>query len=150
MTDKLTLLDTIAKNPVLSTFSRLLGSSKATELLTGDGPWTVFAPTDDAFRKVPEDQMKALIQEPGQTKLLALLSYHIVPSRMHANDFIGMKNAKSVAGPSLSFTDQNGIKVNGAGVQGRNYEATNGIVHTLDTVLAPPAAAAASPATNVL
>ena len=150
MTDKLTLLETIAKNPALSTFTRLLGSSKAKDLLTGDGPWTVFAPTDEAFRKIPEDQMNTLIQEPGQPKLMALLSYHVVPAKMHTNDFAGMKNAKSVAGPSLSFTDQNGIKVNGAGIQGRNYEATNGIVHTLDTVLAPPAAATTSPTSSVL
>jgi uncharacterized surface protein with fasciclin (FAS1) repeats len=147
MTEKLTIIDTIAKNPVLTTFSSLLTSSKTAELLKGDGPWTVFAPTDDAFRKIPSDQMNTLIQEPGQTKLLALLSYHIVPARMHTNDFIGKKNATSFAGPMLSFTDQNGIKVNGAGVQGRNFEATNGIVHTLETVLAPPAAATASPTT---
>lgn len=149
MTDKLTLIETIANNPILSTFSRLLGSSKAKDLLSGDGPFTVFAPTDDAFRKIPQDQMNTLIQEPGQAKLMALLSYHIVPTKMTTNDFAGMKNAASVAGPSLSFTDQNGIKVNGAGVQGRNYEATNGIVHTLDTVLAPPAAATAT-ANNIL
>ena len=147
MTEKLTIIDTIAKNPVLSTFSRLLASSNAAELLKGDGPWTVFAPTDDAFRKIPTDQMNTLTQEPGQTKLLALLSYHIVPAKMHTNDFTGKQTATSFAGPMLSLTDQNGIKVNGAGVQGRNYEATNGIVHTLETVLAPPAAATASPAT---
>ncbi|HYJ91706.1 MAG TPA: fasciclin domain-containing protein [Pyrinomonadaceae bacterium] len=141
MTDKLTLIETIAKNPVLSTFSRVLASSKAKELLTGDGPWTVFAPTDDAFRHIPEDQMNALIQEPGQAKLLALLTYHIVPKKMNTNDFAGVNLATSLAGPTLSFTDQNGIKVNGAGIQGRNFEATNGIVHTLDTVLALPAAA---------
>jgi uncharacterized surface protein with fasciclin (FAS1) repeats len=144
MTDKLTLIDTIAKNPVLSTFTRLLGTSKAAELLRGNGPWTVFAPTDDAFRKIPETQLNEMIQEPGQTKLKALISFHIVPAKMTTNDFAGMKNAASLAGPSLSFTDQNGLKVNGAGVQGRNFEATNGVVHTLDTVLAPPATAAAT------
>lgn len=148
MTEKLNIIDTIAKNPVLSTFSRLLTSSKAGELLKGDGPWTVFAPTDDAFRKIPTDQMNTLTQEPGQAKLMDLLSYHIVPAKMHTNDFIGIKTATSFAGPMLSFTDQNGIKVNGAGVQGRNFEATNGVVHTLETVLAPPAAATASPTTS--
>ena len=150
MTDKLTLIDTIAKNPVLSTFTRLLGTSKADELLRGDGPWTVFAPTDDAFRKVPDTQMNEMIQEPGQTKLKALISYHILPTKTHTNSFGEMKTAPSLAGPSLSFTDQNGLKVNGAGVQGRNFEATNGIVHTLDTVLAPPAAVAVAATSNVL
>jgi transforming growth factor-beta-induced protein len=144
MNVKLTIIDTIAKAPILSTFSRVLSSSKAKDLLSGDGPWTVFAPTDDAFRKIPETQMNTLIQEPGQSQLMALLSSHIVPKRMSTNDFAGLKSTPSVAGPELSFTDQNGIKVNGAGVQGRNFEATNGIVHTLDTVLAPPAAAAAT------
>ena len=147
MTDKLTLIDTIAKNPILSTFSRLLGTSKADELLKGDGPWTVFAPTDDAFRKIPETQLNEMIHEPGQPKLKSLISYHIVPAKMNTADFAGMQNAASVAGPVLNFTDQNGIKVNGAGVQGRNFEATNGVVHTLDTVLASPAAVAAATTT---
>ena len=144
MNDKLTLIDTITKNPVLSTFTRLMGSSKASELFTGTGPWTVFAPTDEAFRKIPETQLNELVNEAGQAKLKTLLSYHIVPAKMTTNDFAGMKDAKSVAGPVLNFTDQNGIKVNGAGVQGRNFEATNGVVHTLDTVLAPPATATAT------
>jgi len=147
MNETLTLIDTIAKKPILSTFSRLLGTSKANELLSGEGQWTVFAPTDDAFRKIPEAQLNTLIQEPGQAKLRALISYHIVPTKMTTNNFAGLKTAASVAGPDLSFTDQNGLKVNGAGVQGRNYEATNGVLHTLDTVLAPPAAVAAT-ATN--
>jgi uncharacterized surface protein with fasciclin (FAS1) repeats len=144
MTDKLTLIDTIAKNPILSTFTRLLGTSKADETLRGDGPWTVFAPTDDAFRKIPETQLNELVQEAGHAKLKALITYHIVPAKMTTSDFAGNKTAASLAGPELNFTDQNGIKVNGAGVQGRNFEATNGIVHTLDTVLAPPAAVAAT------
>ena len=144
MTDNLTLIDTIAKNPILSTFSRLLGTSKANELFNGEGQWTVFAPTDDAFRKVPETQINELIQEPGQTKLRALITYHIMPTKMTVNSFAGVKSAASVAGPDLNFTEVNGLKVNGAGVQGRNFEATNGIVHTLDTVLAPPMAATAT------
>ena len=150
MNEQLTLIDTIAKNPVLSTFSRLLGTSKADVLLSGDGPWTVFAPTDDAFRKVPDDQMNALIQEPGQTKLKALITYHIMPTKIHTNSFVEMKTAASLAGPSLSFTDQNGLKVNGAGIQGRNFEATNGAIHTLDTVLAPPATATVAATSNIL
>src|SRR6476659_10189661 len=101
MNEQLTIIDTIAKNPVLSTFTRLLGTSKADELLRGDGPWTVFAPTDDAFRKIPEDQMNTLIQEPGQLKLKTLISYHIMPTKMHTNTFSEMKNAASLAGPSL-------------------------------------------------
>ena len=142
MNDKLTIVDTITKNPILSTFTRLMNSSKASELVTGTGPWTVFAPTDEAFRKIPETQLNDLVNEAGQAKLKTLLSYHIVPTKMTTNDFAVAKNAASVAGPALSFTDQNGIKVNGAGLQGRNFEATNGVVHTLDTVLALPAAAA--------
>ena len=142
MTENLTLINTIAENPMLSTFSRLLTTSKANERLSEEGQWTVFAPTDDAFRKVPDAQMKELVQEPGQAKLRALIAYHILPTKMTEKNFAGLKTAASVAGPELRFTDQNGLKVNGAGVQGRNFEATNGIVHTLDTVLAPPIPAA--------
>ena len=94
--------------------------------------------------------MNALIQEPGQTKLKALITYHIMPTKIHTNSFVEMKTAASLAGPSLSFTDQNGLKVNGAGIQGRNFEATNGAIHTLDTVLAPPATATVAATSNVL
>ncbi|MEP7074704.1 MAG: fasciclin domain-containing protein [Acidobacteriota bacterium] len=144
MTDKLNIIETIAKLEKFSTFSRLLGTSGANAIISGAGPFTVFVPTNDAFAKIPDTLMNELLNELGQVKLEALLSYHIVPTRIDAVNMGTIKSATAVSGQEVKFTDVSGIKVNGSNVQARNIEATNGVVHALDTVLTAPAAAAAA------
>jgi uncharacterized surface protein with fasciclin (FAS1) repeats len=153
MTDKLNLIETIAKEDKFSTFSRLLGTSGATAAFSGGGEFTVFVPTNDAFGKIPDAKMNELLNETNQTKLQALLSYHILPGKWMAANLGAMQTRKSVTGEDVAFSDQNGLKVNGAGIQARNIEATNGVIHQVDTVLARPpvatftaAATATSPA----
>jgi transforming growth factor-beta-induced protein len=145
MTDKLSLIDTIAGQDKFSTFSRIMKSSGANDTFKGPGSFTVFAPTNDAFGKVPDTQMTEWVNEPGQPKLKALLAYHILPNRVDATNLPSLKSAKTVSGQDLTFTDLKGIKVNSSNVQARNIEATNGLIHAIDTVLAPPIATAASP-----
>lgn len=152
MTDKLNLIETIANNPTFSTFSKIMGSSGANAAFSGPGSFTVFAPTNDAFAKFPETEMTRLVNEPNQPGLKALLSYHILPNRVDAANLATLKTAKAVSGEEMTFTDSSGIKVNASSVQGRNIEATNGVIHAIDTVLAlpvaatvPPVASAASP-----
>jgi uncharacterized surface protein with fasciclin (FAS1) repeats len=136
MTDKLSLIETIAKQDIFSTFSRLMGTSGANAAFSEGGDFTVFAPTNDAFCKIPDKQMNALLQEPGQTALKALLSYHIVPERLLAASLGSKRIAPTVTGADIKFTDDSdGLKVNGSLVQSRNIEASNGVVHALDTVL---------------
>lgn len=135
MTEKLNLIETIAKNDMFSTFSRLMGTSGANEAFSSGGEFTVFAPTNDAFGKIPDKRMNALLQEPGQTTLKGLLSYHILPEKLHAANLGSKATAASITGAPLKFTDAGGLKVNSSGVQARNIEASNGIVHALDTVL---------------
>jgi transforming growth factor-beta-induced protein len=146
MTDRVNLIETIAKEDKFSTFSRLLGTSGASVVFSGDGAFTVFAPTNDAFGKVPDARMNELLQEPDQRKLKALLSYHILPGKWMAANLGAMPLRKSVTGQDIAFSDLKGLKVNGSGVQARNIEATNGVVHQIDTVLTQPPNAAVSAA----
>lgn len=138
MSERLNLIETIAKEDKFSTFSRLLGTSGATSVFSGDGPFTVFAPTNDAFGKIPDQRMNELLNETDQTKLKALLSYHVVPGKLMAANLGSMPIRKSVTGQEIAFIDSNGLKVNGATVQARNLEATNGVIHQLDAVLTQP------------
>lgn len=146
MTDKLNLIETIAKEDKFSTFSRLLGTTGANEWFSTDGEFTVFAPTNDAFGKIPDKKMNELLNEPNQSKLKKLMSYHILPGKIMSTSLPAKGTMLSVTGEELTFTDANGLKVNGAGVQARNIEASDGVIHQVDTVLAPPPVAAVAAA----
>jgi uncharacterized surface protein with fasciclin (FAS1) repeats len=135
MTDKLNLIETIAKNDTFSTFSRLMGTSNANEAFSKGGDFTVFAPTNDAFGKIPEKQMNALLNETDQTSLKRLLSYHIVPGKLFASNLSSKLSTPTITGTEIRISDSHGLKINDSGVQARNIEASNGVVHALDTVL---------------
>ena len=150
MSDKLNLIATIAKQDMFSTFTRLMEASGTNDVFNGDGPFTVFAPTNDAFAKLPDATMTELINENGHSKLKALLSYHILPGRVMAGNMISVPTRKAFSGEELMFTDVNGLKVNGASVQARNLDATNGVVHALDTVLKPTRIPAVAPSARQL
>ena len=139
MSDKINLIETISKQDQFSTFSRLMASSGANDLINS-GQFTVFVPTNDAFAKVPEAKIDELVDETGQARLKALLSYHILPGKVMAASLVSAPTRKSFTGEELMFTDMSGLKVNNASIQARNLEATNGVVHALDTVLFPSAA----------
>ena len=141
MSDKLDLIKTIAHEDKWSRFSRLLETSGAKDWLTLDGEFTVFAPTNDAFGKIPDVKMNELLQEAGQPTLKALLSYHLVPGLHPSATLTTPMNA--ITGEEITFTVSNGLKVNGAMVQARNIQAINGVIHQIDTVLAPPMRSAA-------
>ena len=149
MSDKLNLIETIAKEDKFSVFSRLLGTSGANSVFSTPGQFTVFAPTNDAFGKIADKRMDGLLNEPNQTELKALLSYHVMPGKVLASTMGAMMTRASVTGEDIAFSDTNGLKVNGAGVQARNLEASNGVIHQIDTVLtAPPKPSAAAAAAN--
>ena len=137
MTDKSNLIETIAKQDKFSTFMRLMGLSGSNELIGTSGTYTVFVPTNDAFSKIPEAKINDLLNEPGQTKLKTLLAYHILPGKVMAASLGSAPSRKALSGEELMFTDINGLKVNNASIQARNLEATNGVIHALDTLLAP-------------
>jgi uncharacterized surface protein with fasciclin (FAS1) repeats len=140
MSDRVNLMETLGQIGMFSAFTRMMRTSAAAELLDGAGPFTVFAPTNDAFGKIPDDEVSDMINEKDQVRLKALLSYHIVPGKLFAANLPGRSPMMSVSGSAITVTDQHGLKINGSGVLSRNIEATNGVIHGLDTVLTQPPA----------
>lgn len=130
------LADSLARQPGLSTFQSLVGKAGLTETLKSGGPFTVFAPTNDAFKAVPAATMDDLAKHPE--KLKAVLSYHIVVGKMPAAD-IKNGNAKTVEGSNVALGKAGDfVTVESAAVVTPNLAATNGVIHTVDTVLMPP------------
>ena len=146
MSNKLNLIETLANEQKWSTFSRMLGSTGAEAWLKDVGEFTVFAPTNDAFGKIPDAKMTELLDEPNQAMLKSLISYHIMKGKLQSANFMAKANRDAVTGEVLTFTETDGLKINGARVQARNIEATNGVIHQVDTVLAPPVKTAAAAA----
>ena len=135
MSNKLDLVETIARQDNFSTFSRILRTSGADDVFSRAGDFTVLAPTNEAFAKFSEERLSKLVNEEKQIQLKTLLMYHILPGKVMAS---GLKTGKSVTGQEMMITDITGIKVNSSKVEARDLEATNGVVHAIDTVLAPP------------
>jgi len=127
-------------------FNTLLAAVKAAglvETLQGAGPFTVFAPTDAAFAKIPKAKLDALLAD--KTALTALLTYHVVPGRVMAADIVKTNGAMpmTVNGQAVDITVRGGkVYVGGAQVVGADVQASNGVIHVIDTVLMPPSKAA--------
>lgn len=107
------------------------------ETLKSPGPFTVFAPTDEAFRKLPAGTRENLLAD--KVKLTAILTYHVVPGKVMANDVAQLhgKKVKTVQGQELMIDTSNGVKVGGAAVTKADVKADNGVIHVIDTVLIP-------------
>jgi len=106
------------------------------DVLNGEGPFTVFAPTDEAFARIPEAQLQALLADPAA--LAAVLTYHVLPGRVSAADVSGLPSATTVNGKDVTFTNGNGeVRVDGARVLATDIQASNGIIHVIDNVILP-------------
>ena len=128
--------ETIAHDPNLSTLSGLVAKSGLAETLKAAGPYTVFAPTNEAFKAVPAKTMDELAHDPA--KLKAVLNYHVVPGKMMAAD-VKNGNAKTAEGANVALSKAGEfVTVEDAMVQQPDIVATNGVVHTVDRVLMPP------------
>ena len=128
--------DTIAAKPELSTLSSLIVKAGLTDTLKAAGPFTVFAPTNAAFAKVPAKTMDDLGKDPE--KLKAVLTYHVVPSKVMAAD-VKNGNAKTVNGANIALSKSGDfVTVEDGMVQTADLPATNGVVHIIDSVLIPP------------
>ncbi len=120
-------------------FDTLVAAVKAAGLvdtLKGDGPFTVFAPTDEAFAKIPEADLNALLAD--KEKLTAVLTYHVVPGKVMAADVVKLDSAKTVEGDSVTIVvSDGGVKVDDANVVKTDIVTSNGVIHVIDTVLMP-------------
>jgi len=120
-------------------FNTLVTAVKAAglvETLSGEGPFTVFAPTDEAFAQIPEADLKALLAD--EVALTAVLTYHVVPGKVHAEDVMNLSSVETMNGQSVEFKVWNGkVMVDGATVMSTDIEATNGVIHVIDKVILP-------------
>jgi uncharacterized surface protein with fasciclin (FAS1) repeats len=122
-------------------FNTLVAAVKAAglvETLKGAGPFTVFAPTDDAFAKLPAGTVDDLLKPENKAKLVSILTYHVLPSKVMAADIAGKKmGAKTVQGTEISVDATSGVKINGASVVAADVATSNGVIHIIDAVLLP-------------
>jgi uncharacterized surface protein with fasciclin (FAS1) repeats len=119
-------------------FKTLVTAVKAAglvETLSGDGPFTVFAPTDEAFAKLPAGTLESLLAD--KDKLTAVLTYHVVPGKVTAQDVMKLSSARTVQGSNLSIDTSSGVMVDDAKVIKADVMASNGVIHVIDTVLIP-------------
>ena len=119
-------------------FNTLVTAVKAAGLadtLQGPGPFTLFAPTDEAFAKLPAETVDNLLKDPP--KLKGVLTYHVVPGKVMAKEVAGMHKAKTAQGGELRVNSTQGVTINEARVTQADIEASNGVIHVIDTVLIP-------------
>lgn len=123
------------------TFTTLVAAVEAAglvETLKGEGPFTVFAPTDEAFAALPEGTVESLLLPENKDQLTAILTYHVVPGKVMSTDLTEGQTAATVNGADVTITLDGGAKVNGAAITTADIEATNGVIHVIDTVIMPP------------
>jgi uncharacterized surface protein with fasciclin (FAS1) repeats len=129
------IVDTAVAAGSFKTLATALQAAGLVETLKGPGPFTVFAPTDEAFAKIPKADLDALLKD--KAKLTAVLTYHVVPGKVMAADVVKLKAAKTVQGGSLTIDTSSGVKVDGATVVKTDVAASNGVIHVIDTVVLP-------------
>jgi uncharacterized surface protein with fasciclin (FAS1) repeats len=137
-----TIVDVIQTNQNFSTLIQALQAADLVEALQGEGPFTVFAPTNAAFNKLPDGQLESLLKEENKSQLQAILQYHVVPAKARAADVAGMSEAETLQGKMVQIqTGDDGVQLmgqNSAMVTTTDIEASNGVIHVIDTVLLPP------------
>ncbi len=130
------LTETLARTSQLSTLNQLVQQAGLADTLKGQGPFTVFAPSDEAFKAVPAKTMDELAKDPARLK--AVLGYHVVPSKLNSTDIKNM-SVKSVNGADLALSKAGDfVTVEDAAVQTADIAASNGVVHIVDRVMMPP------------
>ncbi|MGP3696523.1 fasciclin domain-containing protein [Rhodobacter sp. NSM] len=123
-------------------FTTLLAAAEAAGLvdtLKGEGPYTVFAPTDEAFAALPEGTVDDLLKPENQEKLTEILTYHVVPGEVMSSDLSEGMMAETVEGGELTISLEDGPQVNGVTISQPDVDATNGVIHVIDGVLMPSA-----------
>ena len=132
------IVELAAGNDDLSTLVAAVKAAGLVGVLSGDGPYTVFAPTNAAFAKLPEGTVESLLKPESKDQLTAILTYHVVSGKVKAADVVKLDSAKTVEGSSVTITATDaGVKVDAANVIMTDIAASNGVVHVIDSVLLP-------------
>lgn len=137
--EKKDIVDTAVAAGSFSTLVTAVQTAGLVETLKGDGPFTVFAPTDEAFAALPEGTVESLLLEENRDQLTQILTYHVVPGKVMSSDIAGQAlEADTVAGLKLAIDATDGVVVGGANVVTADIEASNGVIHVVDAVILPP------------
>jgi uncharacterized surface protein with fasciclin (FAS1) repeats len=129
------IVDTAVAAGSFKTLATALQAAGLIDTLKGPGPFTVFAPTDEAFAKLPAGTVEALLED--KAKLARILTYHVVAGQILAADVVKLSEAKTVEGGALRIATAGGVKVNGANVVKADIATSNGVIHVIDAVLLP-------------
>ena len=132
------IVDTAVANGSFTTLAAALESAGLIETLKSDGPFTVFAPTDEAFAKLPEGTVEMLLMPENKDKLVAILTYHVVPGKVSAVEVVELDSAKTVNGSDVQISVREGtVFINDSRVVMTDVYASNGVIHVVDTVILP-------------
>ncbi len=132
------IVDTAVSAGSFKTLVAAVQAAGLVETLKGEGPFTVFAPTDDAFAKLPAGTVDDLLKPENKEKLVAILTYHVVPGKVMSTDIAGKEmEVASVQGDTIDVNATSGVMVDGATVTQADIEADNGVIHVIDTVIMP-------------
>ena len=132
------IVDTAAGAGQFNTLVAAVKAAGLVDTLKGDGPFTVFAPTDEAFAKLPDGTVEDLLKPENKDKLVAILTYHVVPGKIMSGDIDGKETeVKTVQGGMLDVNAKDGVMVDNAKVVKADIGATNGVIHVIDTVVMP-------------
>ena len=132
------IVETAVEAGKFKTLATALTAAGLIDAVSGPGPFTVFAPTDDAFAKVPKETLEMLLKPENKEKLKAVLTYHVVPGKVMAKDVVGLKGAKSLNGQRIDVKVDGGkVSVDGANVVATDIACTNGVIHVIDSVILP-------------
>lgn len=131
------IVDTAVDAGSFSTLAAALTAADLVDTLKGDGPFTVFAPTDEAFAKLPEGTVEDLLKPENKDQLVAVLTYHVVPGKVMSTDLSDDMMAATVQGSEVTIDLDNGVMVDNASVTAADIEASNGVIHVIDAVIMP-------------
>jgi uncharacterized surface protein with fasciclin (FAS1) repeats len=132
------IVDTAVAAGSFKTLAAALTAAGLVDTLKGEGPFTVFAPTDEAFAKLPAGTVESLLKPENREKLVAILTYHVVPGKVLAKDVVKLKSAKTVNGKEVTVkVGDAGVMVDGAKVVATDIETSNGVIHVIDIVILP-------------
>jgi uncharacterized surface protein with fasciclin (FAS1) repeats len=133
------IVDVAAANGSFNTLVAAVKAGGLVQTLKGDGPFTVFAPTDDAFAKLPEGTVEMLLKPENKDKLVAILTYHVVSGKVMSSDVVKVKSAVTVQGQMLTVKAKKygKVMINDAKIITADVKASNGVIHVIDTVLMP-------------
>ena len=132
------IVETAVQSGKFNTLVAALNAAGLVNTLNGKGPFTVLAPSDTAFSKLPAGTVDGLLMPENKAKLVSILAYHVIPGKIMSGDIVGKKiSVKTVQGSEVSVDAMYGVKINNSNVVSADIAATNGVIHVIDKVLIP-------------